>query len=365
VPDSVTIRYPRRVLLRAILRVGGRALLAIFARMTITGRENLPKNGPVILVGNHVAMLEVGLMVIYSRTQVEMIGTGDIPLDPLFMPIINTYGMIPINRGSMDRDSLNMALDVLKQNGVLGIFPEGGIWEASLKQGRTGVAWLSHKANAPIVPIGFGGIEGALGAIFKLKRPRLTINIGQMMPPVSIEPGKARKQVLEDAANEVMARIEALIPEEDKRKHDQILDERFEFTAAIHDSGGAAVDLPDQPQIVHPEALGHFFHRPVLLNTMARNLKLPVQPLQQLDTEHDPGAMADATQSILGYLDENPHFLTYRFGYEVGGAMKDGLIEMRDLARWAKQSGYQVTLKAIRRYRRPDSDEEIVETIGG
>jgi len=63
------------------------------------------------------------------------------------------------------------------------LFPEGGIWYPGAKEAKRGVAWLSHRADAPILPIGFGGLEGALDAIFKLKRPELVMNDGTLIPP--------------------------------------------------------------------------------------------------------------------------------------------------------------------------------------
>ena len=102
-----------------------------------------------------------------------------------------------------------------------------------------------------------------------------------------------------------------------------------------------------------------------MLDVFARNLKLPVQALQHLDKEHDPRRLADATQAALGYLDTNPHFLTYRFGYDEGAAMQTGLKQLHAIGLWAETHGYQLTVSPIRRYRKRGSDEEIVEDKPG
>ncbi|MCB9455632.1 MAG: 1-acyl-sn-glycerol-3-phosphate acyltransferase [Anaerolineaceae bacterium] len=167
-------------------QIVGRALLGLLTRTTVAGRENLPEKGPLILVGNHNALMEAALMVLHSPYQIELLGAGDIPFDPRYAWAIERYGYIPIRRGEMDRLALNKALGVLKQ-GVIGMFPEGGIWEAAFKRARTGVSWLSSQANAPIIPIGFGGIDGALGATMKLRRPRMLMNIGHVIPPIPAE----------------------------------------------------------------------------------------------------------------------------------------------------------------------------------
>ncbi|MEO8611609.1 MAG: lysophospholipid acyltransferase family protein [Chloroflexota bacterium] len=364
--QPVSIRYPRKPILRNTLRFMGRGLMSLLARPSINGLENLPKTGPLILVGNHVAMLEAVMMVLYVPWLIELIGTGEIPMDPRYASIINTYGYIPIRRGDMDREALNAALDVLKQGGVVGIFPEGGIWETTVKKGRTGVAWLSYQSNAPIVPIGFGGVDGAMKAATQFKRPRLVMNIGETIPAVRSDvKGKSRKEVLQDSANMIMTRIEALIPEEDKRRWNRIKDERFELNLNIETADGNPVLLPDELAFTRPDMLAKFFHRPLMLDVFARNLKLPVQALQHLDTEHDGKHIADATQAALGYLDTNPHFLTYRFGYDEGAAMQGGLKQLQAVGLWAAQNGYKLSLTPIRRYRRRGSEDEIVEDRPG
>lgn len=361
----VSIPYPRRRLLRGSIRFFGRALTGLLTRLTVTGRENLPPKGPLIVVGNHVAMLEAALMVLYTPWDIELMAAGEIPLDPRYAPLANSYGYIPIRRGAMDRQAMSMALEVLRQDGVIGMFPEGGIWESAFKRARTGVAWLSYHARAPIVPIGFGGIDGALAALMALKRPRLSMNIGTVMPPIEEERGKPLKAVLEDGARAVMSQIESLVPEEDKRRWNRIRDERFELKLAVFRPDGTPVEVPDALLPTQGDMLAKFFHRPLLLDVLTRNLHLPVEPLKRLNSEHDPSRLADAAQVALDYLNQNPHFLTYRFGYDQGSEMRQGLLQLHDISRWAEAQGCRVRVTPIRRYRRRGSDEEIVEDNPG
>jgi len=364
--ESLSIRYPRRVISRAVLRFLGYGLLRALTKLRVTGYENLPRKGPVILVGNHVAMLEAVMMVLCAPMQVELIGNGDIPFDPRYGWAVHSWGYIPIRRGEMDRGALMVALDVLKQGGAVGIFPEGGIWESTAKKSKTGVSWLSYQSGAPIVPIGFGGIDGALANAFKLKRPEVSMNIGHMIPAIDPDAtDKPRKQALEDAASFIMAQVDALIPEADKKRWRRIVDERFELQLRVEQSDGQLVELPTELQISRPEMLAKFFHRPLLLDVFARNLKLPVQALQALDTEHDPVKLADASDAALGYLKDNPYFLTYRFGYDEGGAMEAGLRQLSAIGRWAGKQRMRLVVKPIRRFRQRGKEEEFVEEKPG
>jgi hypothetical protein len=193
------------------------------------------------------------------------------------------------------------------------------------------------------------------------------MHIGRIIPPVDDSlAASSRKAALEAAANMIMARIVELIPEEDKRRWNRIRDERFELKLAARTPDDVEVPLPPELQLARPEMLAKFFHRPLMLDVFARNLKLPVTALQQLDSQHDPQYLAAALDVALHYLNhQNPQFLSYRFGYEEAGAMKAGLEGLREIAGWAQARGYRLYVTPIRRYRRRGSAEEIVEDRPG
>jgi 1-acyl-sn-glycerol-3-phosphate acyltransferase len=380
---DVRIPYPRRYLQRAVLRGLARVLFGLLSKLEITGLDNFPESGPLLVVGNHVAAFEAALMVVYAPLQVELLAAGDIPLDPNLSPFANAYGYIPIKRGTMDRQALSKALDVLKQDGVIGIFPEGGIWEPGPKRPQSGVAWLSYYAQAPVVPIGFGGMEGAISKLIKFKRPALQMHVGEPLPPVRRVKGQSRKACFEQAATRIMDAVYALIPEEDKRYQSDVLNERFALHVAVYDGTSAqpegvgpaaqrrrVVDYPDALAITQEAALSKFFHRPVLLDIFGRNLKLPVRALQDLASEPPsppPSAqVVVALDPILVYLEEeNPYLFTYRFGYDWGTAMKEALVQLRALAGWAAERDYELEVVPIRRYYSVSRGEEVVEIQPG
>lgn len=359
------IRYPRRVLVRSVIRAASHLLGPIVARPQVNGLENLPEKGPLILVGNHVAVIEAGMMATYVPYNVELMAAGDIPLDPRYAWLADLYGVLPIKRGQMDRGGLNLALDILEQGGVVGMFPEGGIWETNLRDARTGVAWLSHMAQAPIAPIGFVGIEGAVTAIAHLKRPRIQMNIGKLIPPINLNgQGVNRKQALVNGANMIMSRIKELVPDDHHRSR-PVIDETFDFQVVIRTPAGVEFPAPPDADIVQKQALSKIFHRPVMLDVFSRNLKIWVRPLLEVQKFHPPADVARAVQNMLDYLETNPYFFHYRFGHEQGDCMVEGLEQLRDLARWAhdEQKGYTLRLRPITTYRYKDTGEYVETDI--
>jgi 1-acyl-sn-glycerol-3-phosphate acyltransferase len=241
--ENDLIQYPRKVIARKSLTLLGKMLLWLLAKVQITGKDKLPKHGPIILAGNHIAALEAVLMAVYTPGSVEFLGTGDIPFDPNYAWITKAYDLIPINRGNLDRKGLRLALHVLKQDGILGIFPEGGTWNPAQMEAQTGIAWLSYKAQAPILPIGFGGTRGALANAFRLKHPKLTMNVGELLPAVSIEnKNLSLKENLQLSANHILSEIKNLIPEEDMQAFQRIVDEEFDLEIEFLSLDGEVIE---------------------------------------------------------------------------------------------------------------------------
>ncbi len=69
--------------------------------------------------------------------------------------------------------------------GVIGIFPEGGIWEPAIRKAHSGVAFMSYHGQAPVLPIGFTPTAGALAEALSFKRPAVEMRIGKLIPSVT------------------------------------------------------------------------------------------------------------------------------------------------------------------------------------
>ncbi|MBN1267055.1 MAG: 1-acyl-sn-glycerol-3-phosphate acyltransferase [Anaerolineales bacterium] len=355
------IRYPRKILIRTFLRTAGRALVRLLTRPKLSGMDHFPEDGPVILVGNHTGALEVVYMTLFSPRQVEYIGGMDIPHEPFIAVFIKLYGLIPVLRGRTSRTSVKTAVDVLAQGAFLGVFPEGGIWEPAIRDARTGVAWLSYHAQAPVLPIGFASTQGGLHKVMRLQRPEVEMNVGQLIPPVTIPAGKPRKQHFQDAANAIMDAVWALVPDSAKQAEKQILDERFEFRVDAFNPDGSCIDIPRGFKIGQGPALSKFLHRPTLFNNLRDNLSLPVHALQHLHDSPSEDDLLKATGAILSYLeDDNPYYFTYRYGQQEGSAMQQGVQELHNLVLWAADKKIRLKLAPIRRYRTPDSPDDVV-----
>jgi len=326
-----------------------------------------PTGSPIQTImkyNNHVAVLEAVMMAVYCPGVVEFLGNGDIPFDPNYAFIANSYGFIPINRGNLDRKGLQMGLEVLNQDSILGIFPEGGTWSPAQMQAQTGVAWLSYRSKAPIIPIGFGGIKGGLEKAFKLQYPKLDMNVGETIPPVTLADNNLSiKANLENAANMIMENINALIPEEDLHRFRNRVNETYQLETKIF-ANSTLIPHPEDVQIKHGSAYARFLYNPTMMDVLVRNLHLPIRPLKEIYHDNDLDALLNAWDSILDYLEDNPGYFIYRFGVVEGVAVKEALNELSRLGRWVKQSGYALSINPICRFQNANTGAHVIENGG-
>jgi 1-acyl-sn-glycerol-3-phosphate acyltransferase len=325
--SEFSIKYPRNIFKRNLLKVVIKVVLKLLARVEVTGLENLPKQGPLILAGNHVGSIETAMMACYSPRMVEFIAAGDIPLDKQTQFASDSYGFIPVNRGNLDRLSVRMALDVLAQGGVLGIFPEGGTWAPGRMPAQLGVALLSQRGKAPVVPVGISGIYGALGKALKLKRPIMKVRFGKPIPPFESEaPMQELKQSLQKHADTILDLIFALVDQADK--------DCFP-TKVGYEFGYRFVDDAGQPgeylKIAGGEDLARVLFSDVILETFKDNLQMPIQALYSSDKAIQRADFLVALNSILEMLKKNPGFLSYRFGREAADRQVSAIHALIDL----------------------------------
>jgi len=310
--------------------------------------------------------MEAVLMAVYTPWLVEMIGSVDVPHEKVNGWIIDYFGFIPVFRGRMERLAMKQALEVLAQKGIIGIFPEGGIWDAGGMQPQTGVAWLSEKSGAPVLPIAFGGTQGALAAAFKFKRPLLTMTIGETISPVAPGDKKDRHTWLEQYARQVMDAVYSLLPSDQRQQIQQIEDEQFELQISLLDTENRPIENPSHLIIQHPVALAKFLHRPGILKIFRSNLHLPIAALQTLAERPSPTQIASATQLVLEVLQtSNPYLLSYRFGPREGEAMQLGLQELLALSQWAAGENLTLHIDPIRRFTLVAENRQVVQIQQG
>ncbi len=204
----------RRRLLRGLLRKGIAAIFAVLTDFEVSGRENLPASGPLIVVGNHFHFLDPLAVIHIMPYPIEFIGGRQAPNAPGVVSWIrNLWGILPVSRGGSSRDALLRAQRVLQANGVLGIFPEGGSWAAVLRPPRPGAALLAARSGAVILPVGLDGLINVLPSLGKGRRARVQVNIGKPFGPFRMDArDRSNRAAIDEFGHEIMRQVASLLP---------------------------------------------------------------------------------------------------------------------------------------------------------
>ena len=119
--SSQRFHTPQRQIIRRILKWLAKPAFSLVSRLEISGEENLPEHGPLIIVGNHFSFIDPVCFVRLSPWQIEFIGGADMPHAPVATRIIPLlWGYHPLYRGTGAKDSLKAAEGILRRGGVLG-----------------------------------------------------------------------------------------------------------------------------------------------------------------------------------------------------------------------------------------------------
>lgn len=224
-PDLVQLArltFGRRVF-RVFLRGLAKLLTALLLRARVSGLENFPRNGPAVVVFNHLGDADAVLMMAALPTKSPAEGIGKIELNDHWLvgPIFRAYGIIWVHRGQPDRKALRAALDALAGGRMVALSPEGRQSViGGLENGNPGAAFLALKSGAQIVPVALTGTENAnvFGHLKRWKRAPVTLTVGKpffLHEQAGDEEAKGTKsqRVLREGTRQIMASIASLLPE--------------------------------------------------------------------------------------------------------------------------------------------------------
>jgi len=128
-------------------------LFKLIYRPTIIGKDNILQNEKIILAGNHTNYLDCLLLIASTKRTIHFVAKKELSKG-LFSIIFKNMGLIFVNRKEKNKDSIKEAENYLKNNKVLGIFPEGTINRTiePILPFKYGVVKIAKDTNSYIVP---------------------------------------------------------------------------------------------------------------------------------------------------------------------------------------------------------------------
>ena len=183
--------------------------------LEIEGQENFPPHGPLLMVGNHFSLVDVMAFVRIAPYPIEFIGGAVTPNTPSFLRWIpRVYGYLPVYRGTGAQFALKEAEKVLKNHGVVAIFPEGGSHGRMLRPARPGSAFLAARTGARILPVGLTNMDMVIEKLGRFNRARVRIRIGKPFGPFNVLGNGRDRSELDTISHSIMEHIAELIPPE-------------------------------------------------------------------------------------------------------------------------------------------------------
>jgi 1-acyl-sn-glycerol-3-phosphate acyltransferase len=211
--------WPRRRFIRGLLTFGINFLASILTRWEITGLENIPAKGPLLIVGNHFHFLDTVAPIYATRWPIEFIGDLVMPNAPPIMRIFpNAWQTLKIQQGTPNFEALLASQAILDQDGVLVIYPEGHVHSGPLREALPGAAYMALRTGVPILPMGtISDNDWKLFETIYEEKRRLKIftNVGEVFGPIETSnPERPTREEIKAAGHLIMTKIAALLPQE-------------------------------------------------------------------------------------------------------------------------------------------------------
>ena len=183
-------------LLTPIMRV----LFRLYYNPKIINKEVIPKEGPILIVGNHKHIYDQCLTIMATKRVIHYMAKKEY-FDGKMAWFFKLVGCIPVDRSIKDHNATDKALKVLNSGGAIGLFPEGTrnkTKDVFLLPFKFGTVSMAKKTNATIIPFGLTGD-------YKFRSKNLTIRYGT--------PFEVGEMDLEDANKKLYEEVERLMRE--------------------------------------------------------------------------------------------------------------------------------------------------------
>ncbi len=202
--------------------VAGPLVKTVF-RPWVTGADNIPKTGAVILASNHLSVVDSIFLPLVIERRISFLAKSDYLMGRgvkcwAIKNFLKGTGMLPIDRsgGKASEASLNTGLKVLARGEVLGIYPEGTRSpDGKLYRGRTGVARMILEAHVPVVPVAMIDTEKVMPIGSKLpKVRRIGVIFGEPLDFSRFEGLESDRFILRSITDEIMYELNRISGQE-------------------------------------------------------------------------------------------------------------------------------------------------------
>ena len=171
-------------------------IFKLFFRLKVTGQQNIPQDGPFIIVANHSSLLDPVILGVSIKPKIIFVAAAYLFEIHWLGYLLRKANSIPVQREN-DIKAIKQSLKILQQGGILGIFPEGGVdRQKDDLPIKAGAAYLATKVGVPIVPIKIKGADEVLPRGAKFIRSLNKIEVEIKKPIYCLRQTNKNKEII-------------------------------------------------------------------------------------------------------------------------------------------------------------------------
>jgi 1-acyl-sn-glycerol-3-phosphate acyltransferase len=174
--------------LYAIVRATAIPFMRTYFRLRIEGASRIPASGAAIIAPNHKSIWDSFFIAAATKRHLRSMGKSELFEGPFGRTLVR-LGAFPVKRGQSDEEALETARIILRDGGLLSLFPEGTRFRDpdTLGTPHRGAARLALETGAPLIPTAITGTERLfVGPVPKPKR--VQVAFGESIPVRGIPP---------------------------------------------------------------------------------------------------------------------------------------------------------------------------------
>lgn len=178
-----------------------------FMKLEIKGANNIPTQGPVVVISNHTSNWDPLILGVYLPRKLCFMAKEELFKIFFLGSIFRNLGAIPVKRGAADRNAIRQSIKILGEGKVLAMFPEGTRSKTGeVRDFQPGAAMIAYKGKATIVPVGLKNTRSIGKSLFK----KVTINIGEPLENI-VSDEKLTGEKLEETSKLLQNKVIELV----------------------------------------------------------------------------------------------------------------------------------------------------------